>query len=98
MTNSLLITSGGFFQLSASEAADLLGIDRVSYAKLQPPAGITLSFILLWVVGVCALKAPILRLLSLVATDASRRRSRLESYERLKQWLFNARFIMRWAG
>ena len=98
MTNSLLITSGGFFRLGSSEAAALLSIDKVSYAKLKSPAGIMLSFILIWVIVSCLVKAPILRLLSLVATDEGKRSRRAESYERLKQWMFNAKFIMRWVG
>jgi|APWor3302394562_1045213.scaffolds.fasta_scaffold00014_37 glycosyltransferase involved in cell wall biosynthesis len=98
MTNSLLITSGGFFRLGASEAAALLSIDKVSYAQLKPPAGIMLSFMLIRVIVSCLVKATALRMLSLVAVNEGKRNQWAESYERLKQWMFNAKFIMRWTA
>ena len=98
MTNSLLITSGGFFRLADAELAALLDIERVSFARLESPAGILLFFMMIRILFGCLVKAPIVRILSLISASPSKRKRHLESYGRLKQWLFNAKFIMRWAS
>ena len=98
MSNSLVITSGGFCRLSDTESVALLNIGRVSFARLESPAGILLFFIMVRILFSCLVRVPVIKALIFISTDGPRRKKRLESYDRLKQWLFNAKFIIRWVG
>ncbi|MGD2170992.1 MAG: glycosyltransferase family 2 protein [Gammaproteobacteria bacterium] len=98
MTNSLLITSGGFYRLSPDEAEALLTIDRVSFARVETASRVLFLFVGCKILMGCLFKATAFKLLSIVTPDSGKRKSRREAFERIKQWLGNAAFIMRWAS
>jgi|GEM_PF-1889583 len=97
MTNSLLISSGGFYRLSVSESAALLSIDRVSFSKVELPAKILFFVAAIRIVTKCSINAAKYKILSFISIDQSKRERRQEAFLQYRQRLANAAFLMRWA-
>lgn len=97
MINSLLIWSGGFFKLSDRESIALLNIERVSFAKVEPPARILFFVAAIRIVLECLFNLAKYRILSFAAIDRIKKESRNEAVVKFKQWLSNVAFLMRWA-
>jgi len=93
--NSLL-SSGGFFHLNDSESTTLLNTDRVSFSKIESPAGIILFIAWIQVLSACLSKMAIFNILLLITTDRSKRKRRQEALVKYRQMLANAAFMLRW--
>ena len=96
-TNGLIIINGGFFRLSDSESHALMNIKRVSFSMVEMPAKILFYLAALKILFDCVFRMGILKLLSIITPDQYKRKKRKGSFERHRQMLANAAFMMRWS-